>query len=192
MAVSKCPCSTFSNAMFNRWQDLIGSYASTHSTFTLLGSCNKHPNIQSHKIQSHKDTYAHTISQFFLNQLNFSVEIWTLMRLSKRQKKVWRQKLVEKKIMQKQCRPVYLSMNKVCIHFCLLYLHLKENGKTVAKCLWRDFSFITACCFKVQHCLTGLFLLLLVSKVLNVFVCCSLFDFCFYNFLTLTSEKSEW
>ena len=51
------------------------------------------------------------------------------MRLSKRQKKVWRQKLVEKKITQKQCRPVYLSMNKVCIHFCLLYLHLKENGK---------------------------------------------------------------
>ena len=40
-----------------------------------------------------------------------------------------------KKIMQKQCRLVYLSMYKVCFHFCLLYLHLKENGKTVAKCL---------------------------------------------------------
>ena len=55
MAVSKCPCLTFSNAMFNRCQDLIGSYASTHSTFNLIGSCNEHP-----KIQSRKDTYAHT------------------------------------------------------------------------------------------------------------------------------------
>ena len=33
----------------NRCQDLIGSLASTHSTFNLIGSCNKHPNIQSHK-----------------------------------------------------------------------------------------------------------------------------------------------
>ena len=29
-----------------RCQDLIGSQASTHSTFNLIGSCNKHPNIQ--------------------------------------------------------------------------------------------------------------------------------------------------
>ena len=41
MAVSKCPCLTFSNAMFNRCQDLIGSYASTHSTFNLIGSCKR-------------------------------------------------------------------------------------------------------------------------------------------------------
>ena len=34
---------------------LIGSYAPTHSTFTLIGPCNKHANIQ-----SDKDTYAHT------------------------------------------------------------------------------------------------------------------------------------
>ena len=38
-----------------RCQNLIGSYASTHSTLTLIGPCNTHPNIQ-----SHKDTYAHT------------------------------------------------------------------------------------------------------------------------------------
>ena len=28
---------------------IIGTYASTHSTFNLIGPCNKHPNIQSHK-----------------------------------------------------------------------------------------------------------------------------------------------
>ena len=33
----------------NRCQDLIGSQVLTHSTFNLIGSCNKHPNIQSHK-----------------------------------------------------------------------------------------------------------------------------------------------
>ena len=30
-------------------QNLIGSYASTHSTFNLIGSCNRNPNTQSHK-----------------------------------------------------------------------------------------------------------------------------------------------
>ena len=35
---------------------------------------------------------------------------------------------------------------------------------------------------KVLHWLTGLFLLLSVSKILNFFVHCSLFDFPFYNF----------
>ena len=54
MAVSKCPCSTLPMPCLNRWQDLIGSQASTHSTFNFIGSFNKHP-----KIQSHKDTYAH-------------------------------------------------------------------------------------------------------------------------------------
>ena len=34
---------------------IIGTYASTHSTFNLIGPCNKHPNIQ-----SHKETYAQT------------------------------------------------------------------------------------------------------------------------------------
>ena len=33
----------------SRCQDLIGSLASTHSTFNLIGSCNKHPNIQRYK-----------------------------------------------------------------------------------------------------------------------------------------------
>ena len=32
-----------------RCQNLIGSYASTHSTFNLITPCNKHPNTQSHK-----------------------------------------------------------------------------------------------------------------------------------------------
>ena len=35
-----------------RCQNLIGSYASTHSAFNLIGSCNTNPNTQ-----SHKDTY---------------------------------------------------------------------------------------------------------------------------------------
>ena len=32
-----------------RCQTLIGTYASTHSTFNLISPCNKHQNIQSHK-----------------------------------------------------------------------------------------------------------------------------------------------
>ena len=32
-----------------RSQNLIGSYVSTHSTFNLIGPCNRHPNIQSQK-----------------------------------------------------------------------------------------------------------------------------------------------
>ena len=43
----------------SRCQDLIGSLASTHSTFNLIGSCNKHPNIESYKdtkLQSYKVT----------------------------------------------------------------------------------------------------------------------------------------
>ena len=46
-----------------RCQNLIGSYASTHSTFSFIGPCDKHPNIQSHKAtkpQSHKATKIHT------------------------------------------------------------------------------------------------------------------------------------
>ena len=38
-----------------RCQNRIGSYASTHSTFNLPGSCNRNPNTQ-----SHIDTYAQT------------------------------------------------------------------------------------------------------------------------------------
>ena len=38
-----------------RCQNLIGCYASTHSTFNLVGSCNRNPNTQ-----SHKHTYAQT------------------------------------------------------------------------------------------------------------------------------------
>ena len=35
-----------------RSQNLIGSYASTHSTFNLITPCNKHPNTQATKPQS--------------------------------------------------------------------------------------------------------------------------------------------
>ena len=52
MAVSECPCSTFSNAMFNRCQDLISSEALTHSTFNLIGSCNKHRTYKATKIHT--------------------------------------------------------------------------------------------------------------------------------------------
>ena len=38
-----------------RCQNLIGSYASTHSTFNLIGSCNRNLNTQ-----NHRDTYAQT------------------------------------------------------------------------------------------------------------------------------------
>ena len=45
----------YSKSLTVRCQNLIVCYASTHSTFNLLGPCNKHPNIQ-----SQKDTYAQT------------------------------------------------------------------------------------------------------------------------------------
>ena len=49
----------------SRCQDLIGSLASTHSTFNLIGSCNTHPNIQSYrdtKLQRYKATKIHTLT----------------------------------------------------------------------------------------------------------------------------------
>ena len=39
-----------------RWQNRIGSYASTHSTFNLICSCNRNP-----KTQTQKDTKIHTL-----------------------------------------------------------------------------------------------------------------------------------
>ena len=64
MADSKCPCLTLAISLTVRWQNLIGSYPSTHSTFNLIGPCNKHPNIQ-----SHKDIYAETTD----NKYSFSL-----------------------------------------------------------------------------------------------------------------------
>ena len=51
--------------LFNRCQDLIGSWASTHSTFNLIGSCNKHLNIQSHKA-----TKIHTLTPLTSSKRN--------------------------------------------------------------------------------------------------------------------------
>ena len=47
MAVSKCPCLTLTwvNVILDE-KKLIGSYASTHSTFKIIGSCNRNPNTQ--------------------------------------------------------------------------------------------------------------------------------------------------
>ena len=53
--VLKVPLFDFLKQCHVRCQNLIGSYASTHSTFNLIDPCNRHPNIQ-----SHKDTYAQT------------------------------------------------------------------------------------------------------------------------------------
>ena len=60
MVVSKCPCLTFS-AVMSCLDAKISLVPSTvpHSTFTLIGPCNTHPNRQSHKVtkpQSQKDT----------------------------------------------------------------------------------------------------------------------------------------
>ena len=52
MVVSKCQLFDLKQC-YVRWQNLIGSYALTHSTFNLTGPRSRHPNIQ-----SHKDTYA--------------------------------------------------------------------------------------------------------------------------------------
>ena len=53
--------------LFNRCQDLIGSWASTHSTFNLIGSCNKHLNIQSHKATKIHTFTPLTYELFFQN-----------------------------------------------------------------------------------------------------------------------------
>lgn len=58
--------------------NLIGSYASAYVTYNLIvliGPCNRHPNIQSHKgtkPQSHNDTYAQTTDKWaiFSKKLN--------------------------------------------------------------------------------------------------------------------------
>ena len=50
-----------------RCQNLIGSYASTHSTFNLIGPCDKHPNIQSHKATKIHTTKPLTYELFFQN-----------------------------------------------------------------------------------------------------------------------------
>ena len=47
-----------------RCQNLIGSYASTHSTFNLIGSCNRNPNTQATKIHTLKPL---TYRLFFQN-----------------------------------------------------------------------------------------------------------------------------
>ena len=67
MAVSKCPCLTLSNIINGQmpkshWFLL---YASTHSTFNLIGPCNKHPNIQSHKATKIRTPKPLTYELFF-------------------------------------------------------------------------------------------------------------------------------
>ena len=47
-----------------RSQNLIGSYVSTHSTFNLIGPCNRHPNIQSQKATKIHPNHRH-MSYFF-------------------------------------------------------------------------------------------------------------------------------
>ena len=61
--VSKCPSLTFSAAISCLNARSHWFLASTHSTFNLIGSCNRNLNTQ-----SHTDTYAHTtVSYFFKN-----------------------------------------------------------------------------------------------------------------------------
>ena len=54
-------------ACLNRCQDLIGSSASTHSTFNIVGSCNKHPNIQRCKATKTYTLTPLTYELFFQN-----------------------------------------------------------------------------------------------------------------------------
>ena len=61
--VSKCPSFAFSAAISCLNARSHWFLASTHSTFSLIGSCNRNLNTQ-----SHADTYAHTtVSYFFKN-----------------------------------------------------------------------------------------------------------------------------
>ena len=50
-----------------RCQNLIGSYASTHSTFNLIGPCIKHPNTQSRKATKIRALKPLTYELFFQN-----------------------------------------------------------------------------------------------------------------------------
>ena len=69
-------------SFLSRCQDLIGSLASTHSTFNLIGSCKKHPNIQSYKntkLQRYKATKIHTLTPltyelFFQNSSSITLQ----------------------------------------------------------------------------------------------------------------------
>ena len=71
----------------NRCQDLIGSLASTHSTFNLIGSCNKHSNVN---IQRYKDakpqryicSHHWHMSYFFQN--SSKIPQWTLRKRPQR------------------------------------------------------------------------------------------------------------
>ena len=70
MAVSKCPCSTFTNAMFKqmpRSHWFLSINSQYLQPYWLLQQTSEHT-----KIQSHKDKYAHTtdILAIFSNQLN--------------------------------------------------------------------------------------------------------------------------
>ena len=50
-----------------RSQNLIGSYVSTHSTFNLIGPCNRHPHIQSQKATKIHTPKPLTYELFFQN-----------------------------------------------------------------------------------------------------------------------------
>ena len=72
----------------SRCQDLIGSLASTHSTFNLIGSCNKHPNIQSYKVtklQRYKATKIHTLTpltyELFFQNSSKTIGLWSKQQL---------------------------------------------------------------------------------------------------------------
>ena len=72
MAVSKCPCSTFSNVMFKqmpRSHWFLSINSQYLQPYWLLQQTSEHT-----KIQSHKDTYAHTTDRaaIFSKQLNKS------------------------------------------------------------------------------------------------------------------------
>ena len=68
----KCLCLTLSNVINAYMQNLIGSYASTHRTFNLIGPCKKHLNIQ-----SHKNTYAQSTDIWAIFQINSIKELKT-------------------------------------------------------------------------------------------------------------------
>ena len=50
-----------------RCQNFIGSYASTHSTFNLIGPCNRRPNTQGHKATKIHTFKPLTYELFFQN-----------------------------------------------------------------------------------------------------------------------------
>ena len=114
-----------------RCQNRIGSYASTHSTFNLIGSCNRNPNTQSHKDTKIYTLKLSTYELFFQNSSIKRVEILPL--------RIWLQSL----ILGTKCWICWIVTSKLSL------LNLRDRGRSgyrrsgSSKRAWRQLTTCT-------------------------------------------------